>query len=195
VKSLDRKQGEIMKLAIANLSLFTPLLSSVLAFALPVASVAGASTSNIPDNLRPSDNEQLFLTLKAEGVQIYQCQLKEDDSGKFAWSLKAPEADLFDNSNNKVGKHYLGPVWESNDGSKVSGKVEEKTDIDKSKTIPWLLLSAKKVEGNGIFSKVTSIQRFDTVGGVAPENNCNKTAVGQEIRIPYTANYNFYNAK
>jgi Protein of unknown function (DUF3455) len=184
-----------MKLSIKTLGILTPFLASILSFTSPVASVVTAATSNLPDNLRPSNNEQLFLTLKAQGVQIYQCQAKEDDSGEFAWSLKAPEADLFDRLNNKVGKHYVGPVWESNDGSKVLAEVKKKTDVKKSNAIPWLLLSTKKVEGNGVFSKVTSIQRFETIGGVAPKNNCNRTAVGQEIRIPYTANYNFYNAK
>jgi Protein of unknown function (DUF3455) len=185
-----------MKLAIGTVGVFTSFLVSVLSFASPgIRSVTATTASDIPDNLRPSSNEQLSLTLIAKGVQIYQCQAKKDNGAEFEWNLKAPEADLFDGRDNKVGKHYVGPVWESNDGSKVFGKVKAKADAKEPNAIPWLLLDAKKVEGNGVFSKVTSIQRLDTVGGKAPTTNCNKTDVDREVRIPYTATYNFYTSK
>jgi len=52
----------------------------------------------------------------------------------------------------KIGKHYAGPTWESNDGSKVVGEVKARDDGPAPTAIPWLLLSAKSTSGNGAFS-------------------------------------------
>ena len=61
--------------------------------------------------------------------------------------------------------------------------------------IPWLLLAAKSVGSAGSFSKVTSIQRVSTVGGVAPAAGCSQAAAGTPARINYTADYYFFAAK
>jgi hypothetical protein len=173
-----------MKLVIKTVALLTPFLASTSFFASPVAS--------IPDNIRPASKEKLTLTLIGKGVQIYQCEATEDKASEFEWDLKEPDANLFDHLGNKVGIHYDGPVWESNDGSRVWGKIKAKSDANKPNAVSWLLLSGEKTEGNGVFSTVTSIQRVDTVGGTPPTKNCSSTDVGQEIRIPYTATYSFY---
>ena len=151
-----------------------------------------AAVTGVPDNLRPANQEKLALTLVGKGVQIYQCQAKKGDSTEFEWLFKAPEAELFDKRSQKVGKHYAGPVWESNDGSTVLGAVQAKAEAQEPNAIPLLLLKAKKVEGNGVFSKVTYIQRLDTSGGTAPKDGCNRTTISKELRVPYSATYNFY---
>ena len=61
---------------------------------------------------------------------------------------------------------------------------EVKASHDAPGTIPWLLLSAKKTEGTGVFSKVSSIQRIDTTGGKAPESGCDAAGSGKEVRVP-----------
>jgi hypothetical protein len=104
----------------------------------------------------------------------------------------APEADLFDAGGNRIGRHYAGPHWESADGSKVLGTVKERADAPAADAIPWLLLNAKPAGSEGSFSKVTSIQRVSTVGGVAPEAGCSQTAIGTTARIKYTADYYFF---
>src|SRR6266704_1241294 len=88
-------------------------------------------------------------------------------------NLKVPEADLFDLSGKKIGKHYAGPTWESNDGSKVVGEVKARDDGPAPTAIPWLLLRAKSTSGNGAFSRTQAIQRLYTVGGQAPAESCN----------------------
>lgn len=137
----------------------------------------------VPDELRPGANESLALIAPAKGVQIYECR----DS---KWVFLAPEAQLFDASGRRIGRHYAGPYWESNDGSKVAGIVKARADAPASGAIPWLLLSAKSVAGDGVFSKVTSIQRVATEGGVAPPGGCSQAGV--RARIPYTARYYFF---
>ena len=103
-------------------------------------------------------------------------------------------ADLFDDQANKLGKHYAGPTWEANDGSKVVGEVLTKDNGPDPAAIPWLLLRAKEHAGMGIFSKIASVQRLNTKGGKAPANGCTQAKVGTEVRIPYTADYYFYGA-
>ena len=92
--------------------------------------------------------------------------------------------------NGIVGIHYAGPTWESNSGSKVVGTVLERCTPDPD-AIPWLLLKAVSNEGPG-FSRVTFIQRVNTVGGIAPTDPGD--FVGEEVEVPYTTEYYFYRA-
>ena len=144
-----------------------------------------------PATFDPPAGHELAFTLRASGVQIYECKAKKDNSAQFEWVFKAPEADLFDPDGKKVGSHFKGPTWKANDGSSVVGE-KPKSYVKDTNAIPWLLLDVKQHEGTGIFSKVTSIQRVDTVGGKAPAGGCDAASVGKEIRVPYTANYRFY---
>jgi hypothetical protein len=107
----------------------------------------------------------------------------------------APEADLFDAGGNRIGRHYAGPHWESTDGSKILGTVKERADAPVAGAIPWFLLAVKSVGAEGSFSKVTSIQRVNTVGGVAPQAGCSQATAGTPARINYTADYYFFTAK
>ena len=168
---------------------------------LLVALVAGSTPAwagtipTVPENLRPPATEGLSLETEATGVQIYECNASKDEPTRFEWIFKAPEADLFDKTGNKIGKHYAGPTWESNDGSKVVGEVKAKDNGPDPNAIPWLLLSAKSTSGTGVFSQVKSIQRVNTVGGKAPTETCSQAQAGKVTRVSYKATYKFYVAK
>src|SRR5205823_203337 len=92
-----------------------PLATLAAAFMFAAAHAA----TTVPENLRPAPNETLTLETKATGVQIYTCSASKDNATRYEWTFKAPEAELFDPSGARVGKHYAGPTWESIDGSKV----------------------------------------------------------------------------
>jgi len=173
--------------------------TSKVTFLLLVLLVAGCaslqpprSSVEAPDKLRPGANESLALIVPAKGVQIYECRARKDHVGEYEWAFVAPEADLFDAGGKRVGRHYAGPHWESNDGSKVLGTVKERADAPAADAIPWLLLAAKSVGPEGSFGKVTSIQRVSTVGGVAPKAGCSQATAGTPARIDYTADYYFF---
>ena len=153
------------------------------------------SMIKVPDKLQPGANESLAMIVPAKGVQIYECRARKDRVGEYEWAFVAPEAELFDARGNRIGRHYAGPHWESADGSKVLGTVKERADAPVADAIPWLLLAAKSVGSEGSFSKVTSIQRVNTVGGVAPQAGCSQATVGAAARINYTADYYFFTAK
>jgi len=140
-------------------------------------------------------NESLAMIVSARGVQIYECRSRKQPDGGFEWAFAAPEADLFDARGSRIGRHYAGPHWEAMDGSKIVGTVKERADAPLADSIPWLLLTAKSVGPEGSFSKATSIQRVNTVGGVAPATGCSEATAGTAARISYTADYYFFTAR
>jgi hypothetical protein len=171
--------------------------------AVPLALLVAACASpqrptsmvKVPDTLKPGANESLAMIVPAKGVQIYECRARTGQVGGYEWAFVAPEADLFDASGKRIGRHYAGPHWESTDGSKIVGTVKERVDAPVAEAIPWLLLAAKSVGSEGSFSKVTSIQRVSTAGGVAPKAGCSQAAAGTPARIDYTADYYFFTVK
>lgn len=160
-------------------------IRKITGFVIPAFIAACAGTVQVPDKLKPA-NESLSMIVPAKGDQIYECR-------EAKWVFVAPEADLFDGAGKKIGKHYAGPHWEAADGSRIVGAVKERADAPAAGAIPWLLLSAKSVGPEGAFSKVTSIQRVATKGGVAPAGDCSQA--GAKARVPYTADYYFFTAR
>lgn len=159
------------------------------------ACAGGESVSpvnDIPAALRAPANLLLTLQARGNGVQIYQCSVVAGDASRYAWTLKGPEATLYDKGGKKIGRHFAGPTWEGNDGSTVVGEVVTRADSPKGDAIPWLLLSAKSNSGRGLFASVKFIQRLHTVGGNAPSAECSGARSGTERREKYSADYFFY---
>lgn len=147
-------------------------------------------TPTVPDAIKAPAGEKLVLIARATGFQIYVC--RKDESGKPTWTLKAPEAELFDQQNNAIGTHFGGPTWKHNDGSQITGKMAAKADPPSAGTIPWLLVAVTGSTGSGVLSEVTTIQRINTVGGMPPGSGCNEGSLETEFRSRYTADYYFY---
>ena len=176
------------------------MFHKILALALPALVAACASSPAttsvaVPETLRPAAGEAPVAVLAAKGVQIYECRAKKDQPAAVEWAFVAPEAELFDRQGKLVGKHYAGPHWESNDGSKIVGSVKARADAPQAGAIPWLLLATTSAGPGGAFSKTTSIQRVATVGGVAPSDGCTTATIGKTARVGYTADYVFFAQK
>lgn len=142
----------------------------------------------IPDVIKvPSGNTEL-LTLHATGEQIYQCVLKDND---YKW-IVYPDAVLTDDQGQPVGAHSKGPSWQYKDGSRVTGRISQKTNEARNKAMPWLLVEAIDHKGTGLLSTVSYINRVNTQGGLEPILPCNGNHLGSEKRVAYTADYIFY---
>ena len=151
----------------------------------------GPARPDVPESLKAPVGEEVILAAHATGVQIYVCQAGAEQ--KFGWVFKAPEAELTDSTGKKIVLHSAGPTWKHVDGSEVTGKVIVKQHAPKPEAIPWLLLAAASHSGEGILSRVTSIQRIHTQGGLPPSaNTCDASANGKESRSAYSADYYFY---
>ena len=145
----------------------------------------------IPDTLNPGPNETLSMVVPAKGVQIYECRATKDAKA-FEWAFVAPDAELFDARGHQIGRHGAGPYWEANDGSRVVGTVKARAEAPAAGSVPWLLLSTRGTGPAGSFSKVSSIQRVDTSGGVAPASPCTAELSGRKARVHYVATYRFF---
>jgi hypothetical protein len=166
-------------------------LSSLIGAANMLAAFA-ACGQQVPEQIQPPAGEQLLLQVHAKGDQVYTCK---EGVTQFAWTLKAPDAQLFDKDGKPFGKHFAGPSWEAGDGSRVTGKAVANVPSPDADSIPWLLVNIVGHEGSGVLSRATSIQRINTKGGKAPASGCDAAHVGQELRVAYSADYLFYAPK
>ena len=72
------------------------------------AGTYAASAPDVPEQIKAPAGERLVFQAHASGAQIYVCQQGAD--GKSQWTLKAPEAQLYDRKGAVVGHHYAGPT-------------------------------------------------------------------------------------
>jgi hypothetical protein len=175
-----------MRHIIGDFALLTAIVAASAIFA------GGTGAQEIPRQLQAPADQKLLLQVHAKGDQVYSCK---GDGGNFAWALKAPDAQLTDKDGKPFGKHFAGPSWEANDGSRVTGKAAVNVPSPDADSVPWLLVTVVSHDGNGVLSRASSIQRINTKGGKAPASGCDATHVGQEVRAPYSADYLFYGPK
>jgi len=150
------------------------------------------ATIELPANL-PNGNTRV-ATFYAVGVQKYKAQqIAGSDPAAYQWVFVAPQADLYDITNAKVGTHSAGPTWQLSINDSIYGQQYSPPKTAPSEdlvSIDWLLLKIKTgTVPTGIFSNVAYIQRIATKGGKAPTtppNNASETA-----EVKYKAVYRF----
>ena len=186
----------IMKSSINNLcphGLVRTITVSFLALVLCTGTslMAKGREADLPspqcDSLNVPAGTRVSAHLYALGVQIYRWN-------GTAWAFVGPDATLYADQgfNGQVGTHYAGPTWEAEDGSKVkAAKFSE--CLPNRGAIPWLRLDAVTSSPQGRFGGITHILRVNTIGGTAPATA--GAFVGDEARVPYTAEYYFYRAE
>jgi hypothetical protein len=155
----------------------------LLVFGLAVLTGA-ASAEDLPPAIA-APGMTAVATFHAEGAQIYECKAGTD--GKLAWSFREPIATLLSDGKT-VGRHYAGPSWEHMDGSAVVGKAAGNAPGKTANDIPWLKLDVTAHRGSGMLTKVTTVQRINTQGGVQT-GACDKA--GALLSAPYSADYVF----
>jgi Protein of unknown function (DUF3455) len=187
------------------------LVTAAGAAVLLLAACASPPQVEVTDRLKPASNESLAMIVAAKGMQIYQCRAKTDElaagyewallasdwdrAAGYEWTFVAPEAELFDPSDRTIGWHGAGAHWEAADGSRIRGAAKQRVAAPTPDAIHWLLLAAQPEAQKGVFSGITSVQRVNTVGGMAPANGCGRSSTGTSVRVDYTADYHFYRSK
>jgi hypothetical protein len=158
---------------------------------LAFSALCVAAPPAIPDEIKVPAGEKLVLKAHATGFQIYTCKAAGDRPAQ--WELKAPDADLHDGKGAVIVHHFAGPTWKHKDGSEVTGKASAHVDSPDPASIPWLLVAATGHTGEGVFAKVSSIQRINTKGGKPPAGGeCTAANNGAESKSAYSADYYFY---
>jgi len=152
-----------------------------------------APPTDAPPALAVPVGLQLVLSARGVGSQIYTCEAGAD--GTFSWTIKAPDAELRDRDGKLIGQHFAGPTWKLNDGSEVTARAKSRVDSPEPNSIPWLMGNALSNAGNGLLTKVTTIQRLHTHGGKPPAAGCDESHKDAETKTSYTADYYFYAPK
>ena len=165
-------------------------LASAAAAALALPAMAAIAPPDVPPVLRASAAEQSALALSEVGVNVFECRPNAGAAGGFAWSFIAPDATLYD-GNRSVARRTSPNLWESTeDRSSVSGFA--RASLNAGDNLPWALYRGLAVGDSGLFAGVSSIQRVNTRGGVAPATGCTADTAGSEQRVAFTADYYFY---
>ena len=146
----------------------------------------------VPDNL-PNGNTRV-ATFHAVGVQKYKARIKSgSDPVAYEWVLVAPDADLYDVTNRKVGTHGAGPFWEVSPADSIFAQHFTPARTAPSpdpESIDWLLLMPKTgTTPTGIFSDVDYIQRIATKGGKAPLTP--PASITETVDVKYKTVYRF----
>jgi len=171
----------------------TALAACCFTCVLSACANAPPAPPSVPANLIPSGEREVDR-VAARGVRSYECRAKQGDPSSASWAYTGAEADLIDAQGKAVGRHTFPPsVWELSDGSKiVGGEVKARADAPVPNADPWILVSARSTGGEGRLSKVTSLQRLNTVGGVAPAMKCDTGSIGSMQRVTFAADFVFF---
>ena len=172
------------------LGLLVLVSSTLVAGAAMPAGAGGSKPPVVPGPIQVPAGQEVVLDVTGKGVQIYDCQPSAADPNVLAWTFREPAAVLYGHRGRPVGIHFVGPTFESFDGSAVVGARPKSVQPDPN-AIPWLLLEADAHRGDGVLSQVDFIQRLETRGGLAPTGACDP-ASDATLAVPYRARYVFY---
>ena len=154
--------------------------------ALPAAAIPEPSGAGA--RIRVAPNEEPAFVLSAEGTHVFECR---PAAGGYAWTFVAPDLTLYEGGRS-AATQTIPDQWDAtSDRSSVSATVRS-TQAAGPNSLPWALLRATPGAETGLFAGVTSIQRVNTSGGVAPATGCGESTAGSEARVPLTADYYFY---
>ncbi len=159
-------------------------------FGIAQSAPSSESAPDVPDAIQVAAGEEPVLSAHAAGSQVYGCQAGAD--GKFAWTLKGPDAELKDRKDKVIGQHSAGPKWTLKDGSEVTAKADAHVDALDTDSVAWLRLKVVSNSGKGALAKVTTIQRVHTHGGQPPADGCDEAHKGGEYKSSYSADYFFF---
>ncbi len=121
------------------------------------------------------------------GVQVFRC---DANGAAPSWQLLGPDAHLYDADGRIMARHFFGPSWQANDGSKITGEVlVANASPAGADNAPWLLLRVVSSQGAGLFAQAKMVTRTDTRGGGAPSQACTAANKGATMRVPYSARY------
>ncbi|MEZ5645676.1 MAG: DUF3455 domain-containing protein [Burkholderiaceae bacterium] len=179
---------------IIKLSLAVPAVLALAACA-GTADRGGAmafSQSMLPAGMQVPAGHRVAMETVGVGQITYECRVRQDAAGQFAWAFAGPDARLLDRSGRQVGRYYGPPAtWEAADGSRVTGK-QLAVSPGGAGNIPLQFVQADPAMGSGAMQGVSYIQRVATQGGVAPAKPCDAARAGSKEVVRYQADYIFW---
>ncbi len=128
--------------------------------------------------------------VQAGGAQVYACR---ENAGSYVWTLVGPQAVLINDDGSPFGTHSAGPTWSSSDGSSITADgAHPLAKTDRSQSVPALVLRVTSSKGTGVLSSVRFVRRWDTEGGLPPNDGCDAAHANVTTASHYSAVYTFY---
>lgn len=164
----------------------TALLTACSAMAAPF------SQAELPPSIQVPAGHSVAWETVGMGDITYECkQAKSGTNGQVEWTFAGPNAVLNDRMGKQVGTYYGPPAtWQATDGSKLTATQVAVAPAGAG-NLPFQLVKANPVVGDGALKGVTYIQRVALKGGVAPQMPCK---LGERTKVPYQADYIFWKA-
>ena len=103
------------------LGLLALLSSTLVAGAAMPAGAGGSKPPTVPDPIAVPVGQKVVLDVTGKGVQIYDCTPSAANPAVNAWTFREPAAVLSGRGGRPVGIDFVGPTFESFDGSAVGG--------------------------------------------------------------------------
>lgn len=158
--------------------------------ALPALS-AIPEPSGLARQLAAGADEEPAFMLSATGANVFQCKARLNDPNVYAWYFVAPDLTLYEGTRAAGSHRAVGQFESESDRTSVFGLLRA-TQPGGADNLPWAAMRAAPVGDSGMFAGVTTIQRVNTVGGVAPAAGCTAANAGNEVRVNFSADYYFY---
>ena len=163
-------------------------LATALAAAVPAYAIS--EPSGLAPQLQASANEYPAFVLSGNGSMIYQCKATIANPNLYSWYYIAPDATLYDGGHEVARMAQPNLMEALSDQSSLSGVL--RSSQAGGGGLPWTLTQALPMGDSGIFANVSSVQRVNTRGGLAPSTGCSADNVGEEARVAFNADYYFY---
>jgi hypothetical protein len=169
----------------------SPFAFAILGLAALPALSAIREPAGLAPRLRAAANEEPAFVLSARGANLFQCRAAATDPNVYGWFFVAPDAALLEGSRTAGRLRAPGEFESESDRSTVFG-VLRATQPGGADNLPWAAMRALPTGDSGMFAGVTTIQRVNTAGGVAPADGCAAANAGNEARVNFSADYYFY---
>jgi hypothetical protein len=168
-----------------------PYVFALLGFAALPALSAVPVPSGLASRLLAGPDEEPVFMLSARGTNLFQCKARVEDPNTHAWYFVAPEAILYEGTRPAGTHRAVGQFESDSDRTSVFGMLRA-TQHGGADNLPWAAMRAAPTGDSGMFGGVTTIQRVNTAGGVAPAEGCTAANAGNETRVNFSADYYFY---
>lgn len=158
------------------------------------APVGVFSQASLPAPIQVPPGHRVAWETVGVGEITYECRDKANMPGQTEWVFVGPKATLNDRQGRAVGRYWGPPAtWAANDGSQVTATQVAVAPAGAG-NLPYQLVRANPATGAGALVGVTYIQRVALKGGVAPATPCTAGNKGQQVIVPYQADYIFWKA-
>jgi hypothetical protein len=167
------------------------LVFSLIFFAL-LATVAHAAPTDdgLPVDFSLPVGHHALFSAPASGDEIYQCVATGDG---YAWLLKGVSAKLLDSDGHLFATQTDVSSWLAIDGSQISGRVSKAVGAPAG-TFSDALYTITSNSSGGVFGLISDVVRDHVTGG-QPAQACDQNGQRQSVRVPFKADYIFFEAE